>query len=544
MREGSHKLDDAIRARTLLYLSPIRWIASCAAVSTIAIDLMEGAPPALVGLRGLEFSGAITLLLLARRGGPRWSMWLWLMLGWWGFFDGLGNALALDASTAASSANLLVVGAAIVPSPLWLGVARIGSVAALVAAGLALGGITTPGLLGLSAASMMVGVFLSWIQYQGEVQAWQLREAALAASEARGRFLARVSHEMRTPLNGVMGMLRAIDGEPLSAQQRAALLAAEQSSALLCTTIDDVLAFAAGESGAASLSPEPVDVVALLERLLATAVPPEARGRVRLEAQPMPAWLEADPNRIQQVVLHLVDNGIRFSAGGEVVVRLSWDDQLIIDVLDEGPGLSAPLEVLVSPFSQGDETATRRYGGTGLGLALTMQLVSAMEGSLSATDRPGGGAHFTVRLPLPCVAAPRAAPPVVLCGAVLIVDDNIINRQVLRRMVESMGASVDEAEDGAQGLTQMQHRAYSLVLMDHHMPGMDGLEATRRARAAGVTSPIVAVTASSRPEARDDSRRAGMDAHLTKPISIAHLSAVLSEVLPDPSSPQRARAER
>ena len=548
MSDAPYTLDDALATRMRLVLRISRGILLLACVVSLGIDLLTGAPKAALILRALEFTGTFLLIEIGLRvQGLRGRYGsVILALGWFGVTDGYLNAQTLQPGAASLGAALVLVGLGMFPLPLQR--ALLGGAVTTTAAvlGLWLGGLHEPGALLMPATVAGVGVGLAYIQYLGELQSWRLREEALRTSEARreaeaarSRFLARMSHELRTPLNGILGMVSAARTHPLLPAQQEALSSASQSGALMLAMIDDVLAFAAGEREGVTLVPEAVDVVTLLRRCLADSDRAEGDPLPLLEVRsPPPEALLLDPRRLQQIVQKLVGNARRFSPpGGEIRVRLSWSEApsiLSLEVRDSGPGLPADPTHLFHPFEQADTSPTRRHDGLGLGLALVQQIVDAMGGCISARSHPRGGACFAVEIPAVPAGTPLALEHFSAEGRVLIVEDNAINRAVLRHIIEPWGVTVDEAEDGARGLEQMRAHGYPLVFMDHHMPVMDGLEATRKARAEGFSGAIVAVTASTLPADREASIAAGMNAHLHKPIYPEQIARLLAtHLLPD-----------
>ncbi|MCS6811688.1 MAG: ATP-binding protein, partial [Tepidimonas sp.] len=332
------------------------------------------------------------------------------------------------------------------------------------------------------------------------------RDAALAASRAKSDFLAVMSHEIRTPLNGVLGMLELLQGTSLDDDQRHWVATARHSAQLLLALLNDILDFSKIEAGRLTLERvalQPAELLrASIEGLRGQA---QAKGLVlRAElAEGLPAWAWGDPTRLQQVIVNLVGNAIKFTERGEVTVAAAWaDGWLQVDVRDTGIGIEAHrLPELFEPFVQMDSTHTRRYGGTGLGLAICRRLVDAMGGTLAVDSTPGQGSTFTLRVPLPAGTAP--APPAEpgrgplasVPARVLVVEDHPVNQQVVMRLLQRLGAQVSLAADGAQALALAGQQPFDLVLMDCRLPGMDGWETTRRLRAQGWRGPVVALTA-------------------------------------------------
>jgi CheY-like chemotaxis protein/anti-sigma regulatory factor (Ser/Thr protein kinase) len=266
----------------------------------------------------------------------------------------------------------------------------------------------------------------------------------------------------------------------------------------------------------------------------------EAKGvpLVLRVAEDLPARVEADPDRLRQLLLNLVGNAVKFTSAGSVTVTLETAPAGVrLSVADTGPGIDpADVERLFRPFEQG--AAGERHGGTGLGLALCRRLVDLMDGTLEVDSELGAGSTFTATLPLlptdvplETAAAPRARTATGTVR-VLLVDDGAVNRMVGVALLESLGAVVDTAENGWEALHAVRVADYDVVLMDCHMPGLDGLAATRALRATLPTHlPVHALTADASGTEREACSAAGMDGFLTKPVSAAALAEVLDEVL-------------
>jgi len=394
--------------------------------------------------------------------------------------------------------------------------------------------------------------------------ALEARRRAEDAAAARSRFLAMMSHEMRTPLNGVAGfadLLAARPGLDPEAVRHARQI--RESSDGLLMLVEDILDFARGES---DVSPEPLDLAATVREASAPArSAADARGLSLVVEDRLPprARYVADPRALRQALHPLLVNAVKFTEQGEVRVRLDRAaDGVTIRVSDTGCGMSAEvLPELFEAFAQGDASISRSHAGVGLGLALAARNVRRLGGRISVDSRPGEGSVFTLDLPLPratdspapaAVAAepPSAAPPAgreveapARAPCVLVVDDHPVNREVARIMLEALGCEVIEACDGVEAVDAAASAAFDLVLMDVRMPRMDGLEATRRIRAsgtAGAALAIVAMTADAMPEDVERCLAAGMNAHLAKPVSQAALFAVVTRALAGDLPPARA----
>ena len=360
------------------------------------------------------------------------------------------------------------------------------------------------------------------------------RDAALEASEVKSRFLANMSHEIRTPMNGVLGVLHLLKNDSLSDRNRAMVEEALGCGTALAQLLHDIVEFTDVEAGRLQLAPEPVELAHALDAVVSMLRPDaEARG-LRLEASvPQPgAWARLDPLRLRQILLNLVGNAVKFTLQGEVTVALTSQGageahRVRIEVRDTGVGVPAEAQAnLFDRFQQADASSTRRFGGLGLGLAVTKALVERMDGRIGFSSVEGQGSTFWVEVAAPACTAPGAADEDAqawLGGLkVLVVEDNPTNRLVATRMLCELGAEVDTAENGAEGVVQARSGGYDLIFMDIQMPVMDGVQATREIRAlpgpVGRT-PIVATTANVLAHQIETYRSSGMNGCVAKPIS-------------------------
>jgi PAS domain S-box-containing protein len=363
------------------------------------------------------------------------------------------------------------------------------------------------------------------------------RDAALGAAEAKAQFLANMSHEIRTPMNGVLGVMHLLKREKLSADGRQLLTEALGCGAMLSELLNDIIDFSKIEAGKLELHAEPIDPAAVL-RSVADLLRPQARQKgltLTVAVDPGIGWVGADPLRLRQGLFNLLGNAVKFTLEGGIQARLTsagrpGERRLRFEIQDTGVGIDqTTADGLFQRFSQADGSTTRRFGGAGLGLAITRRLAILMGGDVGFCSPPEGGSLFWLEIAAPPAseaAAPvEAADTALLAGVrVLIVEDNATNRLIAGRLLQAMGAVVETAEDGVLGVEAVERggQGFDLIFMDIQMPGMDGVEATRRIRdlggEAGAT-PIVAMTANALAHQRESYIAAGMNGAVAKPLS-------------------------
>jgi signal transduction histidine kinase/ActR/RegA family two-component response regulator len=371
----------------------------------------------------------------------------------------------------------------------------------------------------------------------------QAQQEAETANRAKSVFLANMSHEIRTPFQGLLGMLQLLDMPSLNALQRAQLRTAHDSAEHLLTILNDLLDMSKLEAGTLSVGSEAVRLRALVadvQRLMQGQA--TARGLVMQASvgTTLPEQVMLDDTRVRQVLYNLLSNAIKFTDHGGITldVRASGGE-IVFAVIDTGIGIdAATLPRLFTRFAQGDDSRSRRHGGTGLGLEISRNLARLMGGDLTVQSAPGQGSRFEMRLPLRAadvapapVPAPAAAEAPVRPLRVLAAEDNPVNREVLAAMIEIDGHRVSFAENGLQAVDAVSATAFDLVLMDLHMPELDGIGATRAIRALGGRAaevPIVALTADAFAETRQRCLDAGMDEFLTKPVGLVELKRLLA----------------
>ena len=390
-------------------------------------------------------------------------------------------------------------------------------------------------------------------QLRGEVAAHDAaRHRAEAADRAKSEFLAMMSHEIRTPMNGVLGMLRSLPRDGLTPGQTARLDAALASGKGLMGLLNSILDYSKLDQGMMGTEVEPFDLPTALGDITTLMAPmAEEKGltlRLVLPEVPVPPLL-GDMGKLRQILFNLVSNAVKFTTQGEVVIEAEplgntespGPLRFCFRVRDSGKGIApAALERIFAPFQQEDAQTARTYGGTGLGLAISRRLAGLMGGTLGATSTPGAGSCFELSVPfdrsdtLPSPSALAVPAPALRPLSVLVVEDHPVNQEVVRSYLQALGHRSTTADTGEAALGMVRGGGFDVVLMDVNLPGISGIEATRRIRAlpdrAVAALPIIGISAHIQPEDRQACQEAGMNDVLAKPLAPEILSASLNRL--------------
>ena len=382
------------------------------------------------------------------------------------------------------------------------------------------------------------------------------KERAEAANLAKSDFLATMSHKIRTPMNGVMGMLELLKDTPLDVRQREQVETAAKSADSLLHVLNDILDLSKIEAGSMGFECIPFNPVKIADEVAALMRSRAEKKQLALILKTEPVCRSrslGDPNRFRQVLLNLMGNAIKFTERGHVEMRLTGTIdagthlRLKVQVCDTGIGMvPETLTRLFQPFTQADSSMSRRYGGTGLGLVISQKLVQRMGGQITVESSANHGSnfHFEISLELDddqkasTPSFPISIQPPKFVARILVVEDEPVNQRVISMMLQRLGVTCTLAGDGHAALAALAQSEWDLVFMDCQLPGIDGMETTRRARQMLGTKPlpIVALTANVRPEDRDACLASGMDDFIAKPVRVDNLRTCLTRWLPQPAS--------
>jgi PAS domain S-box-containing protein len=369
-----------------------------------------------------------------------------------------------------------------------------------------------------------------------EAELAEAKHLAEQASAAKSAFLATMSHEIRTPLNGVLGLARLLQDPTLDATRRAEYLGHLIDSAEgLAGIVSDILDLSKIEAGELQIERIVFDLRQVVTSTFHGFAPLGRERGLAMHctiAPAVPALVRGDPVRVRQILANFLSNALKFTAAGSVAVEVEalGGEQVRLAVRDTGPGIAPELQArLFRPFAQADSSTTRRYGGTGLGLSICSDLAERMGGTVAVQSTPGAGSRFLAELPLPAAAPDEAGLPLAGAGQaplqglrVLVAEDHPVNMLIAGAMLRELGAEVLEAADGAAAVATAlrEHTTLDVVLMDLHMPVLDGLAAARRLRSDPRTAglPVVALSAAVLAHEREQAREAGMGDFVAKPV--------------------------
>jgi signal transduction histidine kinase/CheY-like chemotaxis protein len=518
------------------------------AVGLMVVALLTAGP--MLGRRTIACFGPIGVALIAyslgTTPGPNDAAILYaLPVIWTSFFFGWRGTLAIIA---------------------WVAVCQAGALMALPHAS-SYAGRWVDVMVGVAAVGLSVRMLDERLRASSEEAREEARHAsvardvAVAASNAKSLFVAKVSHELRTPLNGVLGTTELLLDTKLDERQQEYVDIARSAAESLLLVINDILDFSKIEAGGVALEMRDFSLTDTIGEVCAMlVVSANAKGvEVAIEIDPsVPPLLRGDAGRVRQVLVNLVSNAVKFTHKGTVTVRARATPhdkraRLMVEVIDTGIGIEPEaLMRLFEPFTQADNSTARRYGGTGLGLTISAQLVESMGGQIDADSEPGKGTRFWFELDLAVASGeptlslagdsekPQAAPPLRIdhgdgpAPLILVAEDNPINQILATRMLESLGYRIELVGDGREALEAVSRNDYAAVMMDCQMPELDGYEATREIRQREGTTrhvPIIAMTAHSMAGDREKCLAAGMDDYITKPIRSSALAETLARNL-------------
>ncbi len=411
---------------------------------------------------------------------------------------------------------------------------------------------------GLAEAAKVVDDLLAARQ-KAELDLIRAREGAVQAARVKSQFLANVSHELRTPLNGIIGLSRIALDTPMNPELREFVISIRSSGQTLLALVNDILDLSKVEAGRLTLEKIPFELAALLDETLVPLRPRAEERGLRFDyviAPGVPAAFVGDPLRLRQVLTNLAGNSLKFTLQGFVRIQVSpghprhGRPTVHFAVADTGIGIPSLAHGHVfEAFSQADTSTTRKFGGTGLGLTISRQIVELMGGNLVVDSKEGEGSTFSFEIELPVHSGPvpresdtaNRFPHPARRLKILLADDNPVNRLVGQKTLEKLGHGATVVADGEEAVQTAAKASFDVILLDIQMPGVDGFEALRRIRAReselAFRTPVLALTAHAMPGASEASIRAGFDGHLVKPLDPAQLAVALRRaVAPGPEA--------